>query len=59
VANDVSRADSGIDSEENELLIFLPNEKPKTLSRAKKIVLARRLLKIILRARENCLTKKT
>jgi phosphopantothenoylcysteine synthetase/decarboxylase len=59
VANDVSGADSGIDSEENELLIVLPNEKPKTLSRAKKIVLARRLLKIILRARENCLTKKT
>jgi phosphopantothenoylcysteine decarboxylase/phosphopantothenate--cysteine ligase len=59
VANDVGPDDLGMDSDENELLIFSPNEKPKSLSRAKKIVLARRLLKIILRARENCLTKKT
>lgn len=59
VANDVSRADLGMDSDENELVIFSPNEEPKTLSRGKKTELARELLKIILDVRENCLTKKT
>lgn len=59
VANDVSRADVGMDADENELLIFSPNDEPKKLSRAKKITLARALLKIVLDAREKCLTKKT
>ena len=59
IANDVSRADLGMEADENEVVIFSPNESPKKLSRAKKTVLAREILKIILHARENCLTKKT
>ncbi len=58
VANDVSRADIGMDSDENELLIFFRNGEEKKLSRGKKVELARALLKIILDAREKCLTKK-
>jgi phosphopantothenoylcysteine decarboxylase / phosphopantothenate---cysteine ligase len=59
VANDVSRADVGMDSEDNELLIFFKNGKRKNLPRAKKTELARALLEIILDAHEKCLTKKT
>jgi phosphopantothenoylcysteine decarboxylase/phosphopantothenate--cysteine ligase len=59
VANDVSSPDLGMDSDENEVLIFSPNESPQRLPRAKKTELARELLKIILNARENCLTKKS
>jgi phosphopantothenoylcysteine decarboxylase/phosphopantothenate--cysteine ligase len=58
VANDVSRPDLGIDSDENEVVIFFRNGEPKKLPRAKKTELARSLLKIILNTRENCLTKK-
>ncbi len=59
VANDVSRNDIGMDSDENELLIFCKDGAEKKLSREKKTALARALLKIILDAREKCLTKKT
>jgi phosphopantothenoylcysteine synthetase/decarboxylase len=59
VGNDVSRPEIGMESDENELVIFLPNETPKQLARAKKTKLARTLLKIILEVRENCLTKKS
>jgi phosphopantothenoylcysteine decarboxylase / phosphopantothenate---cysteine ligase len=59
VANDVSRADLGMDAEENALLIFSKNDRPKELPRQKKTELARALIKIILEVRENCLTKKT
>ena len=59
VANDVGRADIGMDSDDNELLIFFKKGAPEKLSRAKKTELARALLKIILEAREKCLTKKT
>jgi phosphopantothenoylcysteine decarboxylase/phosphopantothenate--cysteine ligase len=59
VANDVSRADIGMDSEENELVIFFRDGEQKKLPRKKKSELARDLLKIILHTRENCLTKKT
>jgi len=59
VANDVSQAGLGMDSDENELMIFSPNESPKKLPRAKKTELARTLLKIILNTREKRLTKKT
>jgi phosphopantothenoylcysteine decarboxylase / phosphopantothenate---cysteine ligase len=59
VANDVGRADLGMDSDENELVIFSKNGAPQKLSRAKKTELARELLKIILEVREKCLTKKT
>ena len=59
VANDVSRAGIGMDSDENELVIFFREGAPKKLPRAKKTDLARSLLKIILDAREKRLTKKT
>ena len=59
VANDVSRADLGMDSDDNELLILFPDGERKILPRAKKTDLARALLKIILEVRENYLTKKT
>jgi phosphopantothenoylcysteine decarboxylase/phosphopantothenate--cysteine ligase len=59
VANDVSCADLGMESDENELVIFSPNDEPKKLGRGKKTELARTLLKIVLDAREKCLTKKT
>ncbi len=59
VANDVSRADIGMDSDENELLIFDRAGNREKLSRGKKTELARVLLKKILNAREKCLTKKT
>ncbi len=59
VANNVARADIGMDSNDNEVVIFFPSGEQKKLPRAKKTELARRLLKIILNAREKCLTKKT
>ncbi len=59
VANDVARNDIGMDSDENELQIFSQDGTEKKLSREKKTELARALLKIILDAREKCLTKKT
>ncbi len=59
VANDVARSDIGMDSDENELQIFFRDGSEKTLSREKKTELAHDLLKIILDAREKCLTKKT
>ena len=58
VANDVGRADIGMDSDDNEVVIFSKGDAPKKLPRQKKTELARALLKIILEARENCLTKK-
>ncbi|CAN5464255.1 hypothetical protein BH20VER3_BH20VER3_12400 [soil metagenome] len=59
VANDVSRRDVGMDSDDNEVVIFRRDGAPEKLPRAKKTELARTLLKIILVTRENCLTKKT
>ena len=59
VANDVGRAEVGMDSDDNELVIFFKNGESEKLSRAKKTELARVLLKIILATREKCLTKKT
>jgi phosphopantothenoylcysteine decarboxylase/phosphopantothenate--cysteine ligase len=59
VANDVSRADVGMDSDDNELTIFFRSGERKNLPRAKKIELARALLTIILNAREKRLTKKS
>ena len=59
VANDVSRADIGMDADDNELLIFSKAGPPKKIPRAKKTEVAHTLLKIILNAREKCLTKKS
>ena len=59
VANDVSSEEAGMDSDDNELTILYKNGEQKKLPRAKKTELARALLKIILNAREKCLTKKS
>jgi phosphopantothenoylcysteine decarboxylase/phosphopantothenate--cysteine ligase len=59
VANDVSRSDSGMESDENELVIFTREGERTVIARAKKKSVARELVKIISRVRENCLTKKT
>ncbi len=59
IANDVGNAEIGMDSDENEVVIFSKRSAPKKLPRAKKTELARIILKIILDAREKCLTKKT
>ena len=59
VANDVGRADIGMDSDDNEVVIFSKSGAPQKIPRQKKTELARALLKILLEVRENCLTKKT
>jgi phosphopantothenoylcysteine decarboxylase/phosphopantothenate--cysteine ligase len=58
VANDVSSADSGIESDENEVTIFFRNGEKKKISRASKNIIARELIKILINSREKRLTKK-
>ena len=53
VANDVSRADSGMESDENEVMIFCQNGDEKKISRAPKKIIARELIKIISDMHEN------
>ena len=59
VANDVSRNDSGMESDENAVSIFFQNGESKTISRASKKIIARELVKIISKMSEKCLTKKS
>lgn len=59
VANDVSRSDCGMESDENEVTVFLKTGEPQRIGRASKQIIARALLKIILEMREKRLTKKT
>jgi phosphopantothenoylcysteine decarboxylase / phosphopantothenate---cysteine ligase len=59
VANDVSRADVGIESDENEVTIFFRDGKKQKISRASKQIVARDLVKIFAETREKRLTKKT
>ena len=59
VANDVSRNDSGMENDENEVTIFFRDGAPKTISRAPKKIIARELVKIISKMSEKCLTKKS
>jgi phosphopantothenoylcysteine decarboxylase/phosphopantothenate--cysteine ligase len=47
VANDVSKMDSGMESDENAVKIFCRNGKTKTISRRSKKIIARELVKII------------
>jgi phosphopantothenoylcysteine decarboxylase/phosphopantothenate--cysteine ligase len=47
VANDVSKTDSGMESDENAVKIFFRNGKAKTISRRSKKIIARELVKII------------
>jgi phosphopantothenoylcysteine decarboxylase / phosphopantothenate---cysteine ligase len=58
VANDVSRADSGMESDENEVEIFFRNGETKKISRASKKIVARELIKIFENVCEKRLTKK-
>ena len=59
VANDVSGKDSGMESDENEVLIFFRNGETKKISRAPKKIIARELVKIIAKMFEKSLTKKS
>ncbi len=59
VANDVSRTDSGMESDENEVMIFFRNGEAQKISRTSKQIIARELVKIISKMLEKCLTKKS
>ena len=58
VANDVSRADSGMESDENEVTILFHDGEIKRISRAPKKIVARELVKIFENVCEKRLTKK-
>ena len=58
VANDVSHADSGMESDENEVTILFRGGEIKKLSRAPKKIVARELIKIFANVCEKRLTKK-
>jgi phosphopantothenoylcysteine synthetase/decarboxylase len=57
VANDVSRSDSGMESDDNEVTIFFRDGNRKTIPRAPKIIIARELMKIISELHRKSLTK--
>lgn len=59
VANDVGRSDSGMESDENEVLIFFRDGKSEKISRASKKIIARQLVKKISKMWEKRLTKKS
>ena len=59
VANDVSRSDSGMESDDNEVTILFRDHESKTISRAPKKIIAREILKIVFNMCEKSLTKKT
>ena len=58
IANDVSSAKSGMESDENEVTILFRNGEKEKISRAPKQIIARKLVKIVANMREKCLTKK-
>ena len=58
VANDVSRSDSGMESDENEVEIFFRSGEMEKISRASKKIVARELIKIFENVCEKRLTKK-
>ena len=59
VANDVSRNDSGMESDKNAVTIFFRSGDLKTIARTSKKIIARELVKIISKMSEKCLTKKS
>jgi phosphopantothenoylcysteine decarboxylase/phosphopantothenate--cysteine ligase len=59
VANDVSRTDSGMESDKNAVSIFCRNGESRIISRASKKNIARELVKIIAKMWEKSLTKKS
>ena len=58
VANDVSKTDSGMESDDNAVTIFFRNGDLRTIPRRSKKIIARELVKIISKMSEKCLTKK-
>jgi phosphopantothenoylcysteine synthetase/decarboxylase len=58
VANDVSRADSGMESDTNQVIILFRGGEIKKISRAPKKIVARELVKIFANVCEKRLTKK-
>ena len=59
VANDVSRRESGMESDENEVTIFFRDGEIKRISRASKKIIGRELVKIFSKMWEKSLTKKS
>ena len=59
VANDVSRRDAGMESDENEVMIFFRNGESQKISRTSKKIIARELVKIISKMLQKSLTKKS
>jgi phosphopantothenoylcysteine decarboxylase/phosphopantothenate--cysteine ligase len=59
VANDVSGSETGMESDENEVTIFFRNGESRKISRARKTIIARELVKIISKMWEKSLTKKS
>jgi phosphopantothenoylcysteine decarboxylase/phosphopantothenate--cysteine ligase len=59
IANDVSKSDSGMESDDNEVTIFSRIDEPRHVERALKKIIAREILKIVFALREKSLTKKT
>jgi phosphopantothenoylcysteine decarboxylase/phosphopantothenate--cysteine ligase len=59
VANDVSGPKTGMESDENEVTIFFRDGESKKISRARKKIIARELVKIISKMWEKSLTKKS
>ncbi|MEO5722332.1 MAG: phosphopantothenoylcysteine decarboxylase [Chthoniobacterales bacterium] len=59
VANDVSRADVGMESDSNAVTIFARDGETKTISRAPKKIIAQKILKIVFNMCEKSLTKKS
>src|SRR5438874_13664309 len=58
VANDVSVADSGIESDANEVTLFFRNGEKENISRAPKKIIARAIVKTFLKFARKSLTKK-
>jgi len=59
VANDVSSNEGGMESEENAVTIFFRDGATKTISLASKKIIARKIVKIISKMPQKCLTKKS
>ena len=57
VANDVSRSDRGMESDDNEVTIFFREEEPRMISCAPKNIIAREILKIVFAKAQKSLTK--
>ncbi len=57
IANDVSRSDSGMESDDNEVTIFFRHGASKTISHAPKKIIARQIMKIVFEIAQKSLTK--